>query len=194
MMDFQAARWTIDGEVPGQEGNHHPTMVPMGCFRHGRRLRQHRRALGRLLRNFCELLGAPRARRRPALRRLRGQRHRRNRAELNAIIAERAATAHDRRVGGARWPRSACRAGRCYAIDEVFADPQVQHLQLTAPRARTRARRHRRRCATRCTISDTPATVRSGPPADGRAHRRGAGRARLLRRRDRRPARLRCGR
>jgi crotonobetainyl-CoA:carnitine CoA-transferase CaiB-like acyl-CoA transferase len=32
MMDFQTARWTIDGEVPGQEGNHHPTMMPMGCF------------------------------------------------------------------------------------------------------------------------------------------------------------------
>ncbi|MBK5224358.1 MAG: CoA transferase, partial [Acidimicrobiia bacterium] len=32
MMDFQAARWTIDGQVPGQEGNHHPTLMPMGCF------------------------------------------------------------------------------------------------------------------------------------------------------------------
>src|SRR6266576_4716079 len=32
MMDFQAARWTIDHEVPAQAGNHHPTGVPMGCF------------------------------------------------------------------------------------------------------------------------------------------------------------------
>src|SRR5215467_12008565 len=32
MMDLQAARWTIDGVVPVQEGNHHPTLVPMGCF------------------------------------------------------------------------------------------------------------------------------------------------------------------
>ena len=32
MLDFQAARWTMDGEVPGQEGNHHPTVIPMGCF------------------------------------------------------------------------------------------------------------------------------------------------------------------
>ena len=28
MMDFQAARWTVDGEVPAQEGNHHPTWCP----------------------------------------------------------------------------------------------------------------------------------------------------------------------
>ena len=32
MMDFQAARWTIDGEVPEPAGNHHPLGVPMGCF------------------------------------------------------------------------------------------------------------------------------------------------------------------
>jgi crotonobetainyl-CoA:carnitine CoA-transferase CaiB-like acyl-CoA transferase len=32
MMDFQAARRTIDGQVPGQEGNDHPALVPMGCF------------------------------------------------------------------------------------------------------------------------------------------------------------------
>ena len=31
-MDFQAARWLIDGEVPHQEGNQHPTMVPMGAY------------------------------------------------------------------------------------------------------------------------------------------------------------------
>ena len=33
MLDFQAARWTVDGEVPGQAGNHHPTIAPMGTFR-----------------------------------------------------------------------------------------------------------------------------------------------------------------
>ena len=32
MMDFQAARWTIDQDVPTSAGNHHPLSVPMGCF------------------------------------------------------------------------------------------------------------------------------------------------------------------
>ena len=32
MMDFQATRWTMDGEVPGQVGNDHPTTVPTGLF------------------------------------------------------------------------------------------------------------------------------------------------------------------
>ena len=32
VMDFQAARWLMAGEVPPQEGNNHPTNVPMGTF------------------------------------------------------------------------------------------------------------------------------------------------------------------
>lgn len=33
VLDFQAVRWTIDGEEPGQTGNHHATITPMGTFR-----------------------------------------------------------------------------------------------------------------------------------------------------------------
>jgi len=33
LMDFQAARWLVAGEVPPQEGNNHPTFVPMGTFK-----------------------------------------------------------------------------------------------------------------------------------------------------------------
>ena len=32
MLDFQAARYLVEGEVPGQQGNHHPTISPMGTF------------------------------------------------------------------------------------------------------------------------------------------------------------------
>ncbi len=32
VMDFQAARWTVAGEVPSQAGNDHPTLCPMGVF------------------------------------------------------------------------------------------------------------------------------------------------------------------
>ena len=33
MMDFQTARWTLDGEIPGQAGNFHPTSIPTGVYR-----------------------------------------------------------------------------------------------------------------------------------------------------------------
>ena len=32
MLDFQAARWTMDGDVPQQAGNNHPTSIPTGVF------------------------------------------------------------------------------------------------------------------------------------------------------------------
>jgi crotonobetainyl-CoA:carnitine CoA-transferase CaiB-like acyl-CoA transferase len=35
MLDFQAARWLMDGVVPTQHGNHHPTIVPTGSFKTG---------------------------------------------------------------------------------------------------------------------------------------------------------------
>ena len=42
MCDFQAARWTIAKDVPGQAGNNHPTAIPTGVFKTKRRLHQHR--------------------------------------------------------------------------------------------------------------------------------------------------------
>ena len=33
MLDFQAARWLMDGAVPKQHGNFHPTIAPCGTFR-----------------------------------------------------------------------------------------------------------------------------------------------------------------
>ncbi|MFM9969048.1 MAG: CaiB/BaiF CoA transferase family protein [Burkholderiales bacterium] len=33
LLDFQAARWTMSGDLPGQEGNNHANIVPMGVFR-----------------------------------------------------------------------------------------------------------------------------------------------------------------
>src|SRR5690349_22655040 len=35
MMDFQTSRWTLDGEVPGQAGNFHPTSIPTGVYKTG---------------------------------------------------------------------------------------------------------------------------------------------------------------
>src|SRR4051795_5867355 len=56
-MDFQAARWLIDSEVPRQEGNQHPTMVPMGAYPTADGWLNV--AALRDFRAFCTLLGAP---------------------------------------------------------------------------------------------------------------------------------------
>src|ERR1700729_1587082 len=59
MMDFQAARWTIDGQVPGQAGNNHPALVPMGCFATADGYVNIGAAGGRILRAFAEVVGLP---------------------------------------------------------------------------------------------------------------------------------------
>lgn len=127
MLDFQATRWTVDGMVPPQEGNHHPTMIPMGCFEAKDGFVNVAAPRGRLLRAFCqaagleEILGDPRfdsTTSRSA-----------NRQELNRIIGERLRT---RTV--AEWVEQlnalGVPAGPVNNIAEVFADPQVEHLGM----------------------------------------------------------------
>jgi crotonobetainyl-CoA:carnitine CoA-transferase CaiB-like acyl-CoA transferase len=128
MMDFQAARWTIDREVPAQAGNHHPMGVPMGCFASADGYVNIGGASGRLLHNLCEVIGLPGI---PGDPRFDSATKRSaNRAELNALIAERMRTRTTAEwveaLNGAGVP-----CGPVYRMDEVFADPQVEHLAMT---------------------------------------------------------------
>lgn len=130
MMDFQVTRYTVDGEVPAQEGNHHPTIVPMGCFATADGYVNVGGASGRLLRSFCEIVGLPDL---PDDPRFDSTVNRSaNRAELNALIAERLRTRTT-----AEWVAACAEAGvpcgPVYRVDEVLADPQVQHLGVVAP-------------------------------------------------------------
>jgi formyl-CoA transferase len=128
MMDFQAARWTIDHEVPGQAGNHHPMSVPMGCFPTADGYVNVGAAGGRLLHAFCTVIGLPGLPDDPRFGSY-GQRSA-NRAELNALIAERLRT-----QATSYWVDALNQAGvPCGPVcqmDEVFADPQVRHLEMT---------------------------------------------------------------
>lgn len=129
MMDFQAARWTVDGEVPPQEGNHHPTLIPMGCFASSDGHVNVAGPSGRLWRGFCEAIG------RPDLpeddRFATGPARSSHRGELNGIIADVLRTRTT-----AEWVEvfaaAGVPAGPVYTMDQVFADPQIEHLAMTA--------------------------------------------------------------
>jgi len=163
-MDFQAARWLIDGEVPGQEGNQHPTMVPMGAYP---------TADGYLnvaaLRDFgafCALLGEPALADDPRYADLASRLA--HRAELDADIARLLRTRTT-----TEWVERLAELVPCgpvLAVDEVFADHQVEHLHLTR-RVEHPTRGDIDVLRPPLTFSDTPARIRSGPPADG-AHTR----------------------
>jgi formyl-CoA transferase len=163
MLDFQATRWTMDGEVPASEGNHHPTLVPMGCFPSADGYVNIAGPAGRLLRNFCAVVGLPglvddprfdSATKRSA-----------NRAALNELVAERLRTRTT-----AEWVEAlnavGVPCGPVYAIDEVFADPQIEHLGLRAPVEHGKLGRIDI-VRNAVTMTDGPPTVRAAAPEAG---------------------------
>jgi crotonobetainyl-CoA:carnitine CoA-transferase CaiB-like acyl-CoA transferase len=163
MMDLQAARWTIDHEVPESAGNHHPTLVPMGCFATADGYVNIGASGGRLLRSFCEVVGLPGLTADPRFASTASRSA--NRAELNALIAEQLRTRST-----ASWVAALNEAGvpcgPVYRMDEVFADPQVRHLEMTqAVEHPELGRLDLLRNAVRMT--DGPRTVRTPTPEPG---------------------------
>ena len=190
MLDFQAARYLMKGEVAGQEGNFHPTSPGTGMFQTADGYINIAASGDNLWRRFCEAAGArdlldnpdfktvvARARNRSALI-----------AHLNEIM---------RRHPSAYWVellnKVGVPCGPINTIDQTFADPQVRHLGIAKPVTPPNARRAKgRRPAD--PHERLPAARRAAPnPRPGSAHRRRAARPRLRRRRHRRPARARRG-
>ncbi len=163
MMDLQAARWTIDGVVPEQEGNHHPQFLPMGCFRTADGYVNIAGPSGRLLRNFCKVIGLPDLPSDPRFESP-GKRFK-NRAALNELVAARLRTRPTQEwIDALNEVGVPC--GPVYKMDEVFADPQVLHLAMTAPVEHpTLGRIDVVRNAV--TMTDAPQSVRTPTPESG---------------------------
>jgi formyl-CoA transferase len=129
LLDFQAARWLITREVPGQAGNDHPTSIPTGVFPTSDGHINIAAAGQHIYRRLCEALEAPQLLTHPdyATDALRSK----NRAGLNQAICH-----ITRHKPSAAWidilNRAGVPCGPIYRIDEVFADPQVRHLGMAA--------------------------------------------------------------
>jgi formyl-CoA transferase len=130
MLDFQAARWTMDHEVPGQAGNHHPTLIPMGTFPTANGHMNLAAPASDRFRQLCAIIGAPELADDPAYRSadLRSA----NRNALNEAIAVYTATQPTE-----HWipllNEAGIPCGPICTIDQTFADPQVQHLGMATP-------------------------------------------------------------
>ena len=127
MLDFQGARWTMKNEVPQQAGNDHPTSIPTGVFETSDGYINLAVAGGAIWERFCKAVGAPQWIEEPAYKT--GPDRSDNRAQLNADINEVTRT-----KDSATWieifNEAGVPAGPIYSIDQVFADPQVQHLGM----------------------------------------------------------------
>ncbi|MGQ0525576.1 MAG: CaiB/BaiF CoA transferase family protein [Betaproteobacteria bacterium] len=129
MLDFQAARWLVNKEVPPQAGNNHPTAIPTGVFRTADGY-INIAASGNLYERLCRAIGAPELIKHPdyADFKLRQK----NRDALNEEIAARTVT-----KPSAEWidllNQAGVPCGPIYTIDKMFADPQVRQLAMAQP-------------------------------------------------------------
>jgi crotonobetainyl-CoA:carnitine CoA-transferase CaiB-like acyl-CoA transferase len=130
LLDFQAARWLIAKDVPGQAGNDHPTSIPTGVFPTSDGHINIAAAGTHIYKRFCEAIGAPQLIDHPDYKtdKLRSK----NRAGMNKAIGE-----ITRHKSSRAWidilNKAGVPCGPIYNMDEVFADPQVQHLHMAAP-------------------------------------------------------------
>lgn len=129
MLDFQATRWLIDGVVPEQAGNDHPTAVPMGVYptRDGSMNIAVNGA--RMWADFCRIIDRTDLVDHPDYADPKSRLA--NRDRLNAELREitRQWTAADLT---AALLDSGIPCGPINTIDKVFEDPQVQHLPVVA--------------------------------------------------------------
>ena len=125
LMDLQAARWLIGGEIPGQAGNYHPVGVPTGVFRcrDGSIIIQ--AASNRLYQRMCRALEAEELIEDPRfVTAADGQGHREELTEeIEHRLSRRDMADWQERLNEAGVP-----AGAILNVKECFEDPQVQLL------------------------------------------------------------------
>ncbi|MEC9176244.1 MAG: CaiB/BaiF CoA-transferase family protein, partial [Pseudomonadota bacterium] len=164
MLDFQASRWTMSGEVAGQAGNNHPTSIPTGAFKTSDGFINLAVSGGEIWQRCAKVLGREDLIDNPDYKT--GGDRSRNRDTLNAIIQE----ILEQKSSG-EWVDAFNAAGvpcgPIYAINEVFEDPQVRHLGMARDVASPTLGRDIALINQPIMMSRTPTTMASHPPDPG---------------------------
>jgi formyl-CoA transferase len=130
MMDFQAARWLQDKQIPPQAGNNHPTSIPTGVFKTADGYINIAASGPAIWQRFCKAIGTDAWLADPDFA-TSGARSK-NRDKLNALIEAKIVTRPSE-----AWIETLNEAGvpcgPIYSVDKVFDDPQVKHLGMAAP-------------------------------------------------------------
>jgi len=163
LLDFQAARYTMKGEVPGQVGNDHPTSMPTSAYKTADGYINVAASGDGMWTRICQLFGREdlAADERFKSNELRAK----NRAALNAEMNKALATR-----SSAEWIEALNKigvpCGPIYKMDQVFADPQVKHLGVAAEVNHPRLGRYRI-LNQAVKLSRTPATLKTATPEIG---------------------------
>lgn len=130
LMEFQAARWLIKGEVPKQEGNYHPISQPTGVYqaRNGSLIIQS--GGQRLYRRLCQTIDAPELLEDPRF--VNGPQRLAHRDELTVELERRLAS-RDAEEWLELLAEASVPAGPVLDVQQCFENEQVQTLPVTAP-------------------------------------------------------------
>jgi crotonobetainyl-CoA:carnitine CoA-transferase CaiB-like acyl-CoA transferase len=129
LLDFQAARYLMKGEVPPQVGNDHPTSMPTSAYRTRDGHINVAASGDGMWQRLCRAIGREDLLQRAEFATQRGRADHRDalNAELDQALAART---------GAEWIEALNRAGvpcgPIYDVRQMFADPQVRHLGIAA--------------------------------------------------------------
>lgn len=130
MLDFQAARWLLEKEVPPQAGNNHPTSIPTGVFKTADGHINIASAGEAIWQRLCQAIEAPELLADP--RYADGAARSDNRDALNAALER-----HTRQYTSEKLidmlNTAGVPCGPIYSVDQVFQDAQVKHLGMAQP-------------------------------------------------------------
>jgi len=127
-LDFQAVRYTMDGEVPSQEGNNHPTLSPMGVFDSADGQVNLAASTDKMFKAFCEVMQATDLAANADYETVEGRLKHREALwrEVNALTSQFATGELVQRLNGVGIP-----CGPINTIQQAFEDEQVQSLAMT---------------------------------------------------------------
>ena len=129
LLDFQAARYLMKGEVPPQVGNDHPTSMPTSAYTTADGYINVAASGEGMWQRLCQAIGRKDLLQAPEF--ASPEKRAENRARLNAVLNEALA-----KGTSAQWVDTLNAAGvpcgPIYTVDQVFDDPQVQHLEAAA--------------------------------------------------------------
>jgi crotonobetainyl-CoA:carnitine CoA-transferase CaiB-like acyl-CoA transferase len=163
MLDFQAARWLIDGEIAPQAGNDHPTGIPTGVFTTADGHINIAASGQTMYRRLCTAIGAPELIDDPRFKTLgdRSKNRKQMNAEIDRVLVKKSSAEWIEALNAAGVP-----SGPILNIKEVFENEQVKHLGLAQP-VRHRTQGEMKVQAPPATLSRTPGAIRRAAPEHG---------------------------
>jgi crotonobetainyl-CoA:carnitine CoA-transferase CaiB-like acyl-CoA transferase len=163
LLDFQAARYLMKGEVPPQMGNDHPTSMPTSAYRTADGYINVACSGEGMWKRLCNVLGREDLLAAPEFKD--NEQRAKHRAKLNEVLNQAFVG-----QGSKTWIEDLNKAGvpcgPIYRMDEVFADPQVQHIGAAGEVSHPRLGRTRL-VAQPARLSRTPASLATATPEIG---------------------------